>query len=59
MEEHIHDPKLQEDMFIVIPNDEEKYLTLCPLEVGETSIKLTKKTGQILINIISHQIQKW
>ncbi len=45
--------------FFVIPNDEEKTLTVCPTEEQYSAIELDKEKARILANIILHQIQKW
>lgn len=52
-------PILQQEVFLLISNEEEKYLTLCPLDKEEMAIKLTKKTAQVLIKLLTRQIQEW
>lgn len=46
-------------LFAIIPDDQTHTMTLFPLEEGQTAIKLTKKTAEILIAMLDRQIQEW
>lgn len=50
------DPGIQ---FAIIPDDQSHTMILCPLDEGQTAIKLTKKTAKILIAMLDRQIQEW
>jgi len=47
------------DIFGLIPNDEEKTMLLFPMDNEKNNIVLTKKTAEILIEMLTHQIRKW
>lgn len=47
------------DVFVLIPDDETQTMILCPFEEGQTAIKLTKKTAEILIAMLGRQIREW
>lgn len=46
-------------LFALIPDDQTRTMILCPIDEGQTSIKLTEKTAKILISMLDHQIQEW
>lgn len=46
-------------LFAIIPDDQTQTMILCPMDEGQTSIKLTKKTAKILIAMLDRQIQEW
>ncbi|TVX93008.1 hypothetical protein [Paenibacillus agilis] len=46
-------------LFAIIPDDLTHTMILCPVEVGQTAIKLTEKTAKILVAMLDHQIQEW
>ncbi len=44
--------------FVVIPDEENKTISICPMVDGQTTIKLTVETAKVLIEILNHQIQE-
>lgn len=49
----------QEELFAIIPDDQTRTMILCPIEEGQSAIKLTEKTAKLLIAMIDRQIQEW
>lgn len=52
-------PKEPGVMFAIIPDNQTRTMILCPMEEGQTAIKLTEKTAKILIAMVNRQIQEW